>query len=456
MDIKTRARLLFIIFLNGYVSLALELIALRQVSYFVGSSAAVTSIVIGVYLAALSAGHFFGTKKFKADANKILGASFIASAIFVVLACSFPLIAAYFEFMARSGIHSHISQTFIYSFVFLSVAPFLFGFNTALLSQVLHEKDRCNTGIIMGVDTIGAVLGSLATTLIFMAIFGVNYTIILTIGLAGLGAYLSFKRLWVAAVFILILGAAWGINNDGFLYRRFNIVSSNPINTVAVIQARDGRWLMVDSAPHSYISRDGKSYAEYINYINDNFINPILSGDRRNILVLGAGGFTVGDQDDHNEYTFVDLDKTLPGIAEKYFLKKKLGANKKFVTADATQFLTAAETEYDFIFMDIFSRWDIPESAITTEFMSRMKARLRPGGIIAMNIVASPTFGDEYSRKIDNTIRAVFPGNLSRQIIGRFDGWSPNRYANVIYVYYNAPNSGQVYTPNKSSPIYDR
>ena len=454
---KNKKKYVLLIFLSGYLSLSLELIALRQVSYFVGSSAAVTSIIIGIFLAALSTGHFFGTKKFKTTPDKILGVTFVSIAVFTILACSFTLISNYFDLMVRNGVYSNISQTFIYSLIFLSVAPFLFGLNTALLSQVLHDKERSNTGIIMGVDTIGAVLGSLVTTLVFMAVLGVNYTIILNVALAILGVYLALKKLWLAPIFALILGAAWFINSDEFLYKRFGIVSNNPVNTVSVVDTNDGgRYLLVDSAPHSFVSSDGKTYAEYINFINRHFIDNMPRNKTRNILALGAGGFTVGDQDDFNNYTFVDLDKTLPGITEKYFLKKKLGDNKKFVVQDANQFLKMAQVDYDLIIMDIFSRWNIPEAAITTEFMSRMKSHLAPEGIIVMNIIASPAFGDEYSRKIDNTIRSVFPRNLSRQIIGYFNGWEPKGYANVIYIYHNVPNADKIYTPNKSSPIYDR
>ena len=39
MQQKSRATLIFLIFLNGYVSLGLELSVLRQLSFFVGSSA---------------------------------------------------------------------------------------------------------------------------------------------------------------------------------------------------------------------------------------------------------------------------------------------------------------------------------------------------------------------------------------------------------------------------------
>ncbi|MCL1892479.1 MAG: fused MFS/spermidine synthase [Alphaproteobacteria bacterium] len=452
---KNHLKPLLLIFISGYVSLSLELMVLRQVAHFVGSTAAISSIVIGIFLGAMTVGYFVGTKKLKFDITKAVGLSFLVIALLTVLACSFPLIADYFAIMVAGNVYSPIAQTFIYSLVFLSVAPFLFGFNTAALSQLMHEKERSNTGIIMGIGTIGSVLGSLVTTLVLMSLLGVNYTIVLTVALAGLGAYISFRKLWVLVVAILILAGSWVINNDKVLYQRYGLVSNNAENTVLVAEAADGRVLLVDSATHSYISNDGKLAAGYINYINDYFVNTIPADQPKDILVLGAGGFTVGNLDDSNRYTFVDIDAALPQIAEKHFLKKKLSVNKQFVVQDAGQFLRATHVSYDLIVMDIFSRWTIPESVITTEFMSNMKSRLRAGGVIVMNTIANPNFGDEYSKKLDNTIRAIFKGNLTRQVLGDYDGWSARDYANVLYIYHNTPNSGKIYTPNTNSTIYD-
>ncbi|MCL2749151.1 MAG: fused MFS/spermidine synthase [Alphaproteobacteria bacterium] len=447
---------LLLIFITGYVSLSLELMVLRQVAHFVGSTAAISSIVIGIFLGAMTIGYFVGTKKFKMDIYKTVGLSFLAIAVLTILACSFPLISNYFYLMYAGKIQSPIIQTFIYSFVFLSIAPFLFGFNTAALSQVMHDKERSNTGIIMGIGTIGSVLGSLVTTLVFMALLGVNYTIMLTVVLAGVGAYLAYRKTWVLVISIAAFMMAWFFNNDSVLYKNYGLVSNNAENTVLVARTMDGgRVLLVDSATHSYISKDGKTAAEYINYINWHFINTIPADQTKDILVLGAGGFTVGNLDERNRYTFVDIDKALPEIAEKHFLRKKLSNNKKFVVQDAGQFLRAAGADYDLIVMDVFSRWSIPETMITTEFMSSMKSKLRPGGVIVMNTIGSANFGDEYSKKLDNTIRTVYPNNLTRQLVGDYNGWESSDYVNVLYIFHNTPNSGKIYNANKNSVIYD-
>ena len=157
-------------------------------------------------------------------------------------------------------------------------------------------------------------------------------------------------------------------------------------------------------------------------------------------------------------YTFIDIEHTLKDISEKHFLDQKLTPNKKFIVADASQYLKNTDTQYDFILLDVYSNsFQVPEGFITAEFMARLRSRVAPDGIIAMNMIVSPEFDDRYSRVFDNTFRTVFPHNSSRQIIDEFNPWETNDGAsNVIYLYFNIENDGRIYTINKTPVIYDR
>ena len=89
--------------------------------------------------------------------------------------------------------------------------------------------------------------------------------------------------------------------------------------------------------------------------------------------------------------------------------------------------------------------------------MARLKSRIAPGGVVAMNMIVSPAFSDKYSRVFDNTFRSVFPYNTSRHIIGYYNPWTAtDGPANVLYIYHNIENDGRIYTINKTPVIYDR
>ena len=459
MQKLSRNALVFLIFLNGYVSLSLELAVLRQLSFYVGSSAVVTSIIMAIFLGFMSFGYFIGESQKITDARirRILNTSFLIIAGLSILAASFPLITTYFVMMYSGGITSGVIQTFIYSLIFLSVGPFLFGLNTTLLSRQLHSYNKNCTGNIMAWDTIGSVFGSIATTLLLMPFLGVNYTVVLITFLASAGALIACRKwiVWCICGLLLVLSVC--INSDSYQYRKYGILVNNANSTISVIRAEDLRVLYMNGLPMSVFGTDG-TMANYINFLNDNFIYNMPTDRTYKILVLGAGGFTLGLRDTRNDYTFVDIEHTLKDVSEKHFLGENLTPNKHFVVADASQYLKNTDTQYDFILLDVYSNsYQVPESLITAEFMTRLRARVAPNGIIAMNMIVSPEFNDKYSRVFDNTFHSVFPHNTARQVIDGFNPWrSIDGASNVIYLYYNIENDGRIYTINKTPVIYDR
>ena len=255
---------------------------------------------------------------------------------------------------------------------------------------------------------------------------------------------------------VLVLSAY--INSNSYQKQRFGILVNNANSTISVSDYANIRVLHMNGLPMSVYYADSGRPADYINYLNDVFIYNMPISRTYKILVLGAGGFTLGLRDTYNEYTFVDIEHTLKDVSEKHFLKQPLTPNKQFVVADASQFLKNTDQEYDFILLDVYSNsYQVPESMITAEFMERLRARVAPNGIIAMNMIVSPNFNDKYSRVFDNTFRTVFPRNTSRQIIDGYNPWDGKDGAsNVIYFYYNIENDGRIYTINKTPVIYDR
>lgn len=459
MSKLSRAVLVFLIFLNGYVSLSLELAILRQLSFYVGSSAVITSIIMAIFLGFMSLGYFVGESQRINDEKirRILNFSFLIIAGLSVAAASFPLITRYFSWMYMGGIQSGAIQTFVYSLIFLSAGPFLFGLNTTLLSRQLHAYNKNCTGNIMAWDTIGSVFGSMATTLLLMPFMGVNYTVILITVLSVLATLILCRRWWVWIVCSIILSASVYINSNTYQRTHHGILVNNANSTISVADFTAGRILYMNGLPMSIYYADGRT-ADYIDYLNRNFIYNMPTDRHYKILVLGAGGFTLGLEDTRNDYTFIDIEHTLKDVSEKHFLNKKLTPNKKFIVADASQFLKNTDEQYDFILLDVYSNsYQVPESLITAEFMERLQSRIAHGGIVVMNMIVSPEFGDKYSRVFDNTFRSVFPHNASRHIIGYNNPWTDtDGSSNVLYIYHNIENDGRIYTINKTPVIYDR
>lgn len=459
MSKKIRYWLVFLIFLNGYVSLSLELVVLRQLSFYVGSSAVITSIIMGTFLGFMSLGYFLGESEKVKNKNirNILCLSFLVIAVVAFASSSFPMVTRYFSWLYSDGFTSSVIQTFLYSFTFLSIGPFLFGFNTTLLSRCLHRYNTNYTGNIMAWDTIGSVMGSLLTTLILMPFIGVNYTVILVVTLSLFAAVITKHKWWVWLFSILILIPTLIINSNEYQYKKYGILVNNANSTISVSDFGDVKILYMNSLPMSVYNSQTNEMAEYIDYINNNFIYNMPTDKIRKILVLGAGGFTAGLNDTFNDYTFVDIEHTLKDVVEKYFLGRPLTSNKRFIVQDASQYLKNTTEKYDLIILDVYSNsFQIPEGLITAEFMERIKSRVAENGIIIMNMIVSQSFTDKYSQVFDNTFHTVFKNNTQRQVIGNNNPWTGQDITNVLYIYYNRKNDGRIYTINKTPVIYDR
>ena len=231
-----RSTLVFLIFLNGYVSLSLELAVLRQLSFYVGSSAVITSIIMAIFLGFMSCGYFIGEsqKISNTKITKTLNINFMIIAGLSVFAASFPLITQYFSWMYIGGITSGAMQTFVYSLIFLSMGPFLFGLNTTLMSRMLHAYNKNCTGNIMAWDTIGSVFGSIATTLLLMPFIGVNYTVVLITILSAIGALMLYRRWLVWGVCISVVCLSAVINSNTYQKNKFGIIINNANSTISV------------------------------------------------------------------------------------------------------------------------------------------------------------------------------------------------------------------------------
>ncbi len=463
MSAKTKLKYILFgaVFAGGFAGLSLELAVMRQLSGFVGSTAVTASIIIGVLLAFMSLGYYRGSLMSirRNRIRHVLAPDFVIISLMSVLAASYILIDLYFWLMNALGIRSAVAQTFVYSLLMLSAAPYLFGKITAVLSRYLHRFDRNNTGQIMAVDTIGSVLGSVLTTLVLMPFIGVNHTVMLIAAVALLTAWLLGSRQILSM--LLIMAAAFLLNRDRLLFELYHIVENNDVSTISVEEADDGlsKIMMINGGGASKVSADPKLRFGYVRFVEDNFINRLpQSGTPKNVLIVGAGGFTMGLHDHFNRYTYVDVDASLKEVSEKYFLPEKLGDNKKFVVQDAGQFLKESKERFDLIVLDTYSsRHIIPPDLVTAEYFFKVREKSAPQGVVVINIVGSPSFSSLLSQKLDNTIRQAFPSFLGRQVIGSFDGWCrhdcPAR--NLMYVWYNLPQNSDIYTINKNSAFYD-
>lgn len=432
------------ILIEGYVVLAVELLAIRQLTPFVGSSTDTISIIIAAVLLPLAIGYYAGgSKKFGPDnaeeIRSLLARNLFIAGLIFVLGFVHIHVGLFFDFLSNLGIQHRLSRTILYCLLFMVYPMYLLGQTIPLASQGLPQNNLAQlTGRMLFFSTLGSFLGSVVSTIILMAWLGVHntFTLTLTMLLALVIILINKPRHALTLASCLLLAYVAATNSNKVL-AQLKVVQNNAYNQVRVFTLPDASRVMSvnGSASSKLTATSSKQGFPYIEFIESNIIRNLNPYKKHSILVIGAGGFTLGINDTFNHYTYLDIDPALKETSEKHFLKEKLTPNKTFITESARSYLASTQTKYDVIVVDAYSNpMTIPTELVTVDFFLQIKNNLAPGGIMATNIIASPSFESPFSRAIDLTMRTVFP-YVSRQIVITPEHTYASKVTNIIYTY---------------------
>lgn len=475
---KKHHLLYLIIILEGYIVLASELIAMRQLVSFVGSGTEIIAIVVSAVLLPLAFGYHYGGQQFQKNwknssirakplpsIRKMLLSNFLCAASFFVFGLSLIFLEMFFSVLTLLHV-PRILQTLLYVISFLVYPIFLLGQTVPLVSHYWGRKKLSEaTGRILFFSTLGSFFGSIFSTLVLMNVVGVHYTVLFTISLLLLlvallvrrGAQYKFAREALVVLTLLVVGV-----NSGAMMQLLNIVSDNGYNTIAVVDMGkdDTKMFVVNRSASSKISRNPDLMLDYVQLLDEKIFTPMQAFNTpQSVLIIGSGGFTMGLKDTKNYYTYVDIDKDIKDVAEKHFLMQKLTPNKQFVALSARAFVHQAKTKYDVIVVDAYTNMiSVPMEVVTQEFWKEVKGLLKPEGVMAANIVSNQAFDDDFSVRIDNTLRSVFP-HMTRHVVDKQQGWYRNPHTtNIIYVYHHStkPEDTTIYTDDKNTFSLDR
>jgi len=465
--------LFLVIVLEGYVVLSSELLAIRQTIPFVGSGTDTVSIIIAAVLMPLAFGYQSGgsfkpgfnqNSKYQTIRNKLIK-NMLISMFILLIGLSYPLITAFFTGAIQLGITNRLLLTTLYSVVFLVYPVFLLGQTIPLISNYFSkEKLSKITGKILFFSTFGSFLGAVFSTLVLMAYIGVHHTVSLNfIILTGLIILLSKKKLSETVLIAIAITITALYLNSNKMMDSFNIVENNKYNTMTVLEISEDddiqRHLILNNNGSSMFTEKGRKH-KYVEYIETTAIKPIMNTvPKKDILVIGAGAFTLGIDDTLNNYDYIDIDSKLKEISEKHILKAPLGDNKTFHPTPARAFLTQTEKHYDLIVIDAYlGALSLPEHLVTREFFNHVKSKIKDKGVIIGNFIVSPTFEDAFSRNLDSTLRSAFP-NITRQTLEDYSVWGDNPVdmLNVVYTYkHHNTGAPTIYTDNKNRVFYDK
>lgn len=463
-----------IILIEGYVVLSTELLAIRQTTPYVGTGTDTVSIIIAAVLMPLAIGYYTGGR-FRPhriygnyiSLRKKLTFNLILSSLILLPGMSLVFMEWFFlTFLVGLGVVSRVFQITIYATIFVAVPVYFLGQTIPLVSNYFTKTKLSEiTGRMLFFSTVGSFMGAVFSTLVLMATFGVHHTVSLNFVLLSILVILLQRRKLSEPVFLTLslTTIALFLNSNQVMADK-SIVYNNQYQMAQILFKGTERHLLLNSNWSSMYDEYGRKYP-YIEFAERQGIDPIREANPpRDVLVIGAGGFTLGFEDERNNYIYVDIDPDLLETAEKYILKDKIKKNKTFLVEEARAFLTRSKREgkkFDVIFLDAYlGGASIPEHLITQEFFMQIKDSMKDKGILITNFIASPNFADRMSRSIDNTIRSVMP-HVSRVVMSDkylpFND-NPSILANVSYIYRHEEkyDPGVIYTDDKNTVYMDK
>jgi len=143
-----------------------------------------------------------------------------------------------------------------------------------------------------------------------------------------------------------------------------------------------------------------------------------LIPDPKRVLVLGLGGGTLPTAMAKLLPTatidVVEIDPAITQVAKQYFAFRD-GGHTRVYEMDARVFVKRAGRErrkYDLVVLDAFDREYIPEHLLTREYLTEVKALLKPGSVLAANTFSGTHLYDHESTTYASVFGTFF--NLKR------------------------------------------
>ena len=414
--IKNQILLFLIILIEGFVSVAVEILTIRQLIPFAGSNVVVTSLIIGIFLLFLAIGYWRGGK-ISDDYYLALKKNLTWASVFLGIGLSYIFILFFFHFFYLSGTQNILLILTIYLCVIIAPMVYFLGQTIPLtMNLVKQEYNLIIVGEIGGkvlfISTIGSFFGSILTTILLVEFFGVAITVFINFALLiFLIMTLSFnKEKWLGTYFFLLVLTSVVYLINVFFERNYFIKTTNYANynleyNITIPSGKTGNILHINNSSSSFLD----NYKRGFPYIEE--IKKILFTDlkmrNKNILVIGSGGFTLSATGAHdNNFDYLDIDAKIKKIVKDNFLPNIIG---NFIPEDARTYLSKKNKIYDVIVSDVYSNANtIPPELLTMEYFASLRNNLTKNGIAIFNIIINPTLDDPYSKHVDSTIRAIF------------------------------------------------
>lgn len=392
-----------IVFLASFCLMLIQLVSGRALAPHLGYSVFTWTAVIGTTLLGITFGNAAGGRLAdKAGGRRNLGISLISAAASVVVANY--LLAVLAAPMSMLQMHVAIRAVMMSFALFFPAAFFLSTISPQALKIRLQDLKYAGTqvGTLAAWSAAGSILGT----------FLGGYFLISSVGtknlLSSVALVLLMLGLWIArdhhlwknkvfALLVLFMIGDWFV--PGICRMETNYYCIRVINAG---EAEDRSYtLRLDHLIHSYVSPAKPTELGY--GYERVYANLIAMRDTEQesftAFFVGGGGYVMPRYlSALYPKARIIVDEIDPGVTEANHALMELPRNTSVETKneDARMHLIKPQSDppYDFVFGDAFNDFSVPSHLTTLEFHERLKERMSPHGVYALNLIDDTRYGN--------------------------------------------------------------
>lgn len=390
------------VFVCGAVVMIYEITGSRLVAPYIGTSTYVWTSLIGVILAALSAGYWLGGK----TADRRPDVKILASVIFLAggaVGVTILFKDAVLSLVGASPLILEI-KALLAAFVLFAPASVLLGFVTpyAVKLKMSAIADAGKTvGRLYALSTVGSILGTFLAGFFLIPFVGTARSLyLIAAALIGLSLLLApFALTRTNLILIILFGFGIAFNEIKSYYlaaaHDFHEIDTeyNTARIFTTVDERTGRRirnLTIDpnvTQSRMYLDSD-ELVSEYARYYH---LARHFRPGFQNALMIGGAGYSFPKEflKTYPEagMTVVEIDPQMTALARKYF-RLKDDPRLNIIHEDGRTFLNRAPSaEYDAVLMDAFgSLFSVPFQLTTLEAVREIDRVLKPDGVVIFNV----------------------------------------------------------------------
>lgn len=429
------------VFVASACVMVVELLAGRLIARYLGSSHYTWTSIIAVVLGGLAIGYYIGGRL--ADryrAAPMLALLFCLSSA----ACLFtPAVNALvgdwqalwvLSWPRRIGVH--VLLTFV-------LPASLMGTIGPVVAKMALDRRRevgRTVGSVYAWGAVGSIAGTLACGFYFIPHFGVTailYTVAAVLALMavlyGVRWWLPYAWLGAGALMLCLAAGPWGWARAGgetlglrdelgpeILFHRESAYSE--VRVISSAEPPGERVMLLDKLVHSKINvhKPDEILYGYERICTAVTAHVAEQRDDLRVLIFGGGGYThpirILERRPRSTVEVVEVDPVVTEAATATFGLRPEDPRLTIIHLDGRQHLTDLVRRkaagdgargFDFVFLDVFTDFNIPYHLATREFKELVSDVLSPGGVYLINLIDSLEAG-QFLGAMLSTTRQVF------------------------------------------------